>query len=108
MFISQIESELPYLSLVLWYRPMKNAETHVLPFCRVKRYEQPLLRRYNSLGIKDRSLKIAPYGNHNMLNSKIESDLLYLFLVLWYRLMKMAEMHILPRRALRTTIFKKP
>ena len=73
----KIESELPYLSLVLWYRPMKIAETHVLPFCCVKRYEQPLLKRYNSLSIKNRSPRIAPYSKPNMLNSKIESELLY-------------------------------
>ena len=43
---------------------MKMAEKHIL---RVKRYEQPLLKSHNSISIKDRSSKIAPYDNTHML-----------------------------------------
>ena len=75
---------------------MKMAEKHVLPFWRVKRYEQPLFRSHNCLNIKDRSTKTTPYGKTHMLISKKESKLLYLFLVLWYRPLKMAENHVLP------------
>ena len=67
MLISKIESEFPYLFLVLLYKPMKKAEKHILQFCRDKHYEQPHLRSHKSLSIKDISHKIAPYGNFHML-----------------------------------------